>query len=214
MAMTIEEIQASLDAEALKKENESKASEAPSDGKLRLKKTIAAAAPKIQPPIPVPPAQSAPSASSTGEPGGFRSVINFITIIIILCGACYLGWRFVHKKSPVEPKRSWAEPAKEVAPVAVSATGAEPAFTELEVTCPTCLGAGRHQIPGAKLASSFYGCPVCASRGKRSLQIPRGQTVCVDCSGMGRKGVLDDFFATRQRYKAEACETCRGKGYR
>ncbi len=222
MAMTIEEMQAILDAEALGQRNEAEAPEKadePSDGKLRLKKTIPATAPGTQPELPLAAVRSPTSAAPRREPSAFRSAMSLMTMLIVLGGICYLGWRFLHRASDEEPVEEVEVRVATVTPRPVKRTRPaystrDATYTTLEATCPTCLGKGNHKIPGAKLASSVYGCPVCSSRGTRTLEIPKGQSLCADCRGMGRKGVLDDFFATKRRYKSESCKSCRGNGHK
>ena len=78
-----------------------------------------------------------------------------------------------------------------------------------DFTCPLCKGSRRVTRPGLKI--STLPCPVCRGRGSRRVLLRRNEVVCSDCGGMGRIGKTAKT-ASGNRYSADTCAACRGKG--
>jgi hypothetical protein len=219
MTMTMEEIQAAMDAEAVgetkpAEPTEAELPDAQPAGKLRLKKRMPAPELRMQPEVVPEQAPRATPRNTRRTPGAFRSAMSLMTILLVLGAIVYFGWRFMRPEK-VEPIQEVTAAVIPAAPVSRPAAprNTQPAMITRDATCPTCSGSGKHRIPGSQLASSVYGCPVCGSKGTRTVRMAQGQRLCSDCSGMGRKGMLNDLFKTKRRYKAVRCTKCRGKGW-
>ena len=78
-----------------------------------------------------------------------------------------------------------------------------------EFTCPLCEGSRRVTRPGLK--AHTLPCPVCRGQGSRKVLIRRNEAVCSECGGMGRIGKTEKT-ASGNRYSADTCPACRGKG--
>ena len=226
MTMTMEEIQAAMDAEVLgdtkpAEPTEAELPEAQPAGKLRLKKRMPAPKPTVQAEVVPEKAPRAATKNARMTPGAFRSAMSLVTILLVLGAIVYFGWRFMRpeKVEPIQAVTAAGVPADTASRPAVPASRpavprtAQPTMITRDATCPTCSGSGKHRIPGSNLATSVYGCPVCGSKGTRTVKMAQGQRLCSDCRGMGRKGMLNDLFKTKRRYKAIRCTKCRGKGW-
>ena len=213
MGMTNEEIQAQLDAEMSPQAGKTGGMEMEKEktGRLRLKTPAPATPARVA--APVFPAQTRADAAPEKKNRSLSAFLAKTVLLIAVCAVLYFFREQIislagifRKQDPVRMETA-VVPGKKTQPVAVD----RPPPAQ-KVTCPTCNGAGKHQIPGSTLASSTYPCPVCSGKGSRIMDIPEGFVACPDCRGFGRIGETDDFFQSRQRYTSVVCDRCKGRG--